>query len=340
MRRYAYLVMFLLGAAFASPMAYAFTEAQATSMARTRFQAALEHGSRFAAACLALRFDCQLTPREDTILASIWRELLDVVKLPTLEFHSESAEPGFFQLDGAVRIAKTGDFPTDVVYVNLDMIALTDATGFRPLTLGEAMVVVMHELGHHHDRQVSPRATHEELDVMGNKIRRLMQQNADVQTLSPSQWPALKPGETVSLEHFVAPGAEGQGNDYSFLFVTGPFGVVDLSHKVVESVTCPRSYYRGELDFEGKPYWSYLRRAEFVFTAPTTAGIKILGRIEDASVRCRNYVATSSNPIQTFTGYRNGIFNAPLLVDVSGAVRIDWPNLSFSMASPPDEWWQ
>lgn len=331
----------ILLACFTLPLrASAFTREQATTIAKSRFATALEQGYQFAQACRVIPQDCQLGPREQIIVANVWSELLDLEQLPTLEFRSESADPGFFQINGAVRIAKTGDLPGGVIYINLDLLAVPDAEWYRPLTFPEAMAVIMHELGHHHDRKVSPRMTEEELDVLANKIRALMLQYADVRTLSHNQWPALAVGETISLEHFIAPGAKGQFHDFSYLFLTGPFGMIDLSRMPVGRLTCPRSYYRDRLDFEGKPYWMYIRNSQFQFTTLSNFSLKISGQIDDAVVYCINEISTSSSKLQSFSGYKNGIFELNLKVNDNGTLTVDPSTLSLTMTTPPDEFWQ
>jgi hypothetical protein len=322
-----------------SSSAAAFTREQATGIAETRFRLALAYVDRFASGCLSLSQDCPLTSREQIVLSGIWRERLSERLQSKLEFRAESADPGFFQLDGAVRIAKTGDQPGDAIFINRDMLAVPADTGFRSLTFDEAMTVIVHELGHHHDRQVAPRASHEELDVLGNKIRSLMLQFAEIRMLPREQWSALAAGESIAVEHFVAPGSPNQQREQSFLFVSGPFGVVDLTHVAASGLSCPKSYYRDELDFEGRPFEYYLRRADFQFQKIATTAMRVSGSIGEAAVLCINSIANSSTQMQTFSGYRDGVFALNLEVSEMGAISVNLSTLRFSMTTPPDEHW-
>lgn len=77
----------------------------------------------------------------------------------TLEFKSERDNPGFFFLDGQVRIAKTGSNLGDVIYLNKDMVEANN------VDITEAVAVLAHELGHHIGIK-----DHQRLDRFGAKL--------------------------------------------------------------------------------------------------------------------------------------------------------------------------
>ena len=81
----------------------------------------------------------------------------EVVKI---EFKSERENPGFFLLDGQVRIAKTGTNRGDVIYVNSDMAEA------NKVEITEATAVLSHELGHHFGV-----TDHQKLDKFGASIK-------------------------------------------------------------------------------------------------------------------------------------------------------------------------
>jgi hypothetical protein len=70
--------------------------------------------------------------------------------------------PGFFFLDGNVRVAKTSYVAGDAIYVNRDL--LYDRQG-RAISLPTAITILFHELGH----QVGYK-DHDFLDLVGSKI--------------------------------------------------------------------------------------------------------------------------------------------------------------------------
>ena len=80
-----------------------------------------------------------------------------------IEFKSESESPGFFVLDGQVRIAKTGSNPNDVIYINCDM-ALANQTEIL-----DAVAILSHELGHHFGVK-----DHQRLDAFGARIKQYL----------------------------------------------------------------------------------------------------------------------------------------------------------------------
>ena len=99
------------------------------------------------------------------------RDLLErVLRLPRtggLEFHSESREPGFFMLDGAVRAAKTSLTPGAVIYVNRDLLYAKNAQGaWAALDTGAAVAILVHELGHQ-----TGEPDHDRLDRLGAEVR-------------------------------------------------------------------------------------------------------------------------------------------------------------------------
>jgi hypothetical protein len=76
-----------------------------------------------------------------------------------LEFKSERDNPGFFFLDGQVRIAKTGSNLGDVIYINTDMAEANN------VDISEAIAVLAHELAHHIGIE-----DHQRLDRFGAKL--------------------------------------------------------------------------------------------------------------------------------------------------------------------------
>ena len=103
---------------------------------------------------------CPLETKEDNLLSRISGKLKLKQEEIHLEFKSEKENPGFFFLDDQVRVAKTGQAPKDTIYINTDIILSGD------VDVGEALAILVHELGHHHNIR-----DHQELDKVGAKVK-------------------------------------------------------------------------------------------------------------------------------------------------------------------------
>ena len=118
------------------------------------------------------------------------RQLLEQIKtaLPNegephggVLFASEQNRPGFFMIDGELKIAKTGVKVGAPIFVNRDLIYSRGVDGsFQPLGLSEMVSTLVHELGHHHGE-----LNHDYLDVLGNKVALLLQHHISESPLLP-----------------------------------------------------------------------------------------------------------------------------------------------------------
>lgn len=106
---------------------------------------------------------CALEAEENTILQNeewAWQRGNETCEL---KFASESEQPGFFLLDGQIRIAKTGSNVGDPVFINRDMIKDGE------IDIATAAAVLVHELGHHQNA-----SNHQLLDRLGAKVREML----------------------------------------------------------------------------------------------------------------------------------------------------------------------
>jgi hypothetical protein len=304
-------------------------------IAKTRFTLGLNHVSRFVFTCLANPGECQLSDRESRLANAIYYGIFRARS--SIIFLSEREQPGTFQLDGQVRIAKTGNDVGDDIYVNTDLI-VHDGIGGLPeaISFAQVFAVLVHELGHHHHNVLTPIPTHEELDTLGNKVRAYVETNTKTTTVS-HQWPALnqEKGEFVQLEIIESRGSQGQLQDQSHLFVTGPFGVVDVSDLVVGRTQCPRAYYLDELDFEGRPILFHLKQFEFDNLVPTTDKLELRFKIEKASVWCINELPQGAGTYQVFDRYTRGYFELHF-ESKDAAITFNEGGSVLNMVVPPD----
>lgn len=115
---------------------------------------------------------CKLNPTQQTLLSKIADVLPQEQKTQQIIFASEKAAPGTFMIDGNVRVAKTGDDIGGPIYINVDMLYTKgDGDTYDPVTIPEAVAIIVHELGHHQGYH-----THEELDLLGVRVSLLLQQ--------------------------------------------------------------------------------------------------------------------------------------------------------------------
>lgn len=136
--------------------------AERPGVAESRFYLAFEHASRLFDYCGSLH-PCGGKPscKELQMCGLGMLERMYVVEaahqagqeLPAprnIEFVSGREKPGFFQIDGWHKIARTGSAPGDVIHVNRDEIYRPDGLGGRePLSYLEILEIVVHERIHH-----------------------------------------------------------------------------------------------------------------------------------------------------------------------------------------------
>ena len=98
-----------------------------------------------------------------------------------VQFVSEKNNPGFFILDGEVKVAKTGHTPGSSIFVNTDLIYTKNEMGYYiPMSVPEAAALLIHELGHHYGEY-----SHTDLDLLGVRVAILLQQKTYTTPLLP-----------------------------------------------------------------------------------------------------------------------------------------------------------
>jgi len=330
----------LLFAFFAfSSLAQAGTREVAHNIARERFLHAQDHLSSILFTCRAQPQECAATPRELTLMRRIYFELLDIQGTGVrskLVFASEAEAPGTFMLDGQVRIAKTGSAPGTDIYINTDLIVREDLIdGVIPFTVDEAVAVLVHEYGHHHHDAVSGDVTHEELDLLGAKVRQSLLATRREVVISTSDWPVLT--SPLSLTFYSIGSSQGQNQEQSIVHLAGPFGLIDLGD-IANGLTCPRSYYMGDLNFEGHPFKIYFKSFTIEDPLINAESLVLPITVDQANVFCLNHLR--EDEYNVFDGYRNGMLRLPFSRGPSGDVQFDRSRVEFSMTTPPDIYWQ
>ncbi|MCB0364317.1 MAG: hypothetical protein H6624_01710 [Bdellovibrionaceae bacterium] len=150
-------------------------------LAEKTFVRAFSSMEKYLSICLTSQA-CRLSERDRRILTAIKEShSLQAQGHGGLMFASEKEEPGTFLIDGELKVAKTGAAVGAPIYINQDLIYAKGPEGtLQPMGLGEAVSVLVHELGHHQGEM-----DHTYLDVLGNKVALLLQHHVSESPLLP-----------------------------------------------------------------------------------------------------------------------------------------------------------
>lgn len=112
--------------------------------------------------CLA-QVTCVQTSEERNILIQIKNSLPQEIAGNIVQFSTEQKKPGYFMVDGYVRLAVTGDNVGDTIYYNLDLLYRGNEVN---MSYGQAVQSLIHELAHHHKIK-----NHNQLELLGARVR-------------------------------------------------------------------------------------------------------------------------------------------------------------------------
>lgn len=180
---------------------------------------------RYLDLCLASE-SCRPTTEERSLLRLIRARLPDEYATKAqLVFKSGKLEPGFFHLDGQVRIARTGDAIGSPIYLNVDLLYSMGPLGdVVPLGLSTAVAVLVHELGHHHAVK-----DHAALDVLGAKVATLLRAQTQEISVSPFENEVV----ATAINFHLASG------NFTQLLVADGKKVLDFSGELRARLKCP-----------------------------------------------------------------------------------------------------
>ncbi|MBL6991573.1 MAG: hypothetical protein ISR65_17440 [Bacteriovoracaceae bacterium] len=103
----------------------------------------------------------------ESILSNFEQELTSKII-----FKSGTNDEVDFYIDGQLRVAKTYDYPGATIWINLDLIYLEKMGVIRPMSLTQAVTLLVHEYGHHQKFY-----DHSFLDTLGAKVAKVLQNN-------------------------------------------------------------------------------------------------------------------------------------------------------------------
>lgn len=177
--------------------------------------------------CLSSDF-CKINNSQRSILEKINDGLpRERQNLSQIQFDSEKANPGFFIIEGEVKVAKTGSQIGSPVFINTDLLYTRNELGFFiPLSISECVAILVHELGHHYGA-----FTHTDLDLTGVRVA-LMLQNKTYST------PLLPWSEQISAV-IINRDVETSYPDILLYVEDQAF---DLSQQFKDAVFCPKAF--------------------------------------------------------------------------------------------------
>lgn len=177
--------------------------------------------------CLNSNF-CKIDKNQRLILEQIKNGIMQERQNPEqLQFVSEKLKPGFFIIDGEVKVAKTGRQIGSPIFVNLDLLYTKNEMGYYiPTSLSESVAILVHELGHHYGSY-----THNELDLLAVRVA-LMLQHKTYNT------PMLPWSEQVSAT-VINPSVD---SSYPDILIYVGDQVIDISTLFYEAVFCPKLF--------------------------------------------------------------------------------------------------
>ncbi len=171
---------------------------------------------------------CKVNNLQRSILEKINQGLAQERRnLDQIQFSSEKTNPGFFIIDGEVKVAKTGRQIGSPIFINTDLLYARNELGFFiPLSISECVAILVHELGHHYGD-----FAHTDLDLTGVRVALMLQQK----TYSTPLLPWSEQISAVVINRDV-------DTSYPDILLYVEDQAFDLSQQFKDSVFCPKFF--------------------------------------------------------------------------------------------------
>lgn len=175
--------------------------------------------------CLGSAF-CKIDTEQKVILEQILAGLpQEKENANQIKFASEKNQPGFFIIDGEVKVAKTGSKVGSPIYINTDLIYTKNEMGFYiPASISEAVAILVHELGHHYGSY-----DHGDLDLLGIRVAMMLQHKTYNTPLLP--WSQQVSATVINPD---------VNESFPDILLNVEDQVLDLSQKFKDAVICPK----------------------------------------------------------------------------------------------------
>lgn len=177
--------------------------------------------------CLSSDF-CKINNQQRSILQKINEGmLLERQNLDQIQFGSEKATPGFFIIDGEIKVAKTGSQIGSPIFINTDLLYTRNELGFYiPLSISECVAILVHELGHHYGDYA-----HTDLDLTGVRVGLMLQHK----TYNTPLLPWSEQISAVIINRDV-------DTSYPDILIYVEDQVFDVSQQFRDTVFCPKAF--------------------------------------------------------------------------------------------------
>lgn len=194
-------------------------------IAEKNFLLALHSLENYSKVCLELDA-CRLSQDEKKTLHDIIRAVpIEKLTKNFLQFVSGAKKPGFFVIDGELKVAKTGDRVGSPIFINTDLIYFRNHFGStEAVSIPVALGILLHELGHHITAQ-----SHAQLDSMGVKVASFLQNR--IQTTPVLPWT-----QKIMATIVQSPNAKS----FPQILLNVGDSVVDISRRFEAALNCPK----------------------------------------------------------------------------------------------------
>lgn len=329
MMKYVFGLVFFLSAA----PGLAFTKEQALGISKGRIELLQNHFAALANICFQFNEECGINGNSQEATVKWLNDEMSQFK-PTIRY---SAGADNFTIDGALRIAKTGNDWGSPVYFNEDLLAVEKTSGdFQPLGFFDVLGIFIHEFGHHQTQFLAkiglPPLRHEELDEIAAKIVKYLKDRTRRTSITSGEMPGLQSNFLVDILQIDMEWNNGIRNVWSKIFIDSPVQHREISQALVRSLKCPKKYQDGHLVFVGKPYFASFQKVRAPRLTPSATGISLRQEVGTASVMC---VDERMGVFEVFSGYTQGVLKLHFNLRQDGALLWEENDSSFT-ATPPE----
>ncbi|MCO5144460.1 MAG: hypothetical protein M9962_15380 [Oligoflexia bacterium] len=286
-----------------SNSAFCLSKIEAIDITKKRIEAIVPYIGALAYTCFVFEKDCEITERSSEA-ALKWINSEQLEHKTQIEFSKNNSE---FMIDGALRVAKTGNkWGAPILFNENFLFEENSEKEIRPLGFYRIFAILLHELGHHQEimlrRTGLPALEHEELDRIAIRVVTYLMNRTRTTKITRANFSALGDSE-VEILQIDREWYNGIRNLWSYIFVISDWEIQEVSGKILTGLKCPEKYDSGHLVFSGVPYYAAFREVRAPKFIKTLKSLKIEQDIGDASVLC---VDKTMNVYDVFSGYYQG----------------------------------
>lgn len=326
--KFIFIFLFLFSAS-----SLALTKPEALQLSKNRIETLSQTFALISYTCFVYEKDCGL----DTNLLAVTAKLISnefEKNPPKIEYASGSNK---FMIDGALRVAKTGNTWGVPVIFNEDLLTReTNPGNFQALDFFEIFGILAHEYGHHQETFLKDYGMdfleHQELDEMAMKVVTYVKDRTRQIRVTQDEVPSLPLGQEVNIYQIDVEQNIGIRMIWSNIFIDSLSQTIEVSRSVVGGLACPKTYENGHLTFVGEAYNAAFANVQAPRFNMLGNILQIEQEIGDASVLC---VDRSMGRYDVFKGYKNGLLR--YYFELKGNQLIYSPDSTFTATPPPDK---